>query len=93
VWLLQRIHSPLRQGGSLPNQILNGHNSPLEKRKVRLRGLGGQTVCGVPGTCASAIGSRPVTPFHLHPFTPSPLHPIAISRYLPRLFPLEAAIS
>jgi hypothetical protein len=29
-------------------------NSPLEKRKVRLRGLGGPAVCGVPGTCASA---------------------------------------
>jgi hypothetical protein len=29
-------------------------NSPLENRKVRLRGLGGPAVCGVPGTCASA---------------------------------------
>jgi hypothetical protein len=29
-------------------------NSPLENRKVRLRGLGGQEVCGAPGTCASA---------------------------------------
>jgi hypothetical protein len=29
-------------------------NSPLEIRKVRLRGLGGQAVCGVPGNCASA---------------------------------------
>jgi hypothetical protein len=31
-------------------------NSPLEIRKVRLRGLGGHTVCGVPGTGASATG-------------------------------------
>jgi hypothetical protein len=29
-------------------------NSPLENRKVRLRGLGGPAVCGVRGTCASA---------------------------------------
>jgi hypothetical protein len=29
-------------------------NSPLEKRKVRLRGLGGPAVCGVSRTCASA---------------------------------------
>jgi hypothetical protein len=29
-------------------------NSPLEKRKVRLRGLGGTGVCGVPCTGASA---------------------------------------
>jgi hypothetical protein len=31
-------------------------NSPLESRKVRLRGLGGPAACGVPGTCASATG-------------------------------------
>jgi hypothetical protein len=31
-------------------------NSPLENRKVRLRGLGGRVVCGVPCTCASATG-------------------------------------
>jgi hypothetical protein len=29
-------------------------NSLLGKRKVRLRGLGGLGVCGVPGTGASA---------------------------------------
>src|ERR1044071_8699571 len=29
-------------------------NSPLQRRKVRLRGLGGPTACGVPRTCASA---------------------------------------
>jgi hypothetical protein len=29
-------------------------NSPLEIRKVRLRGLGGPALCGIPGTCASA---------------------------------------
>jgi hypothetical protein len=29
-------------------------NSPLESRKVRLRGLGGPAVCGIPGACASA---------------------------------------
>jgi hypothetical protein len=29
-------------------------NSPLGKRKVRLRGLGGQALRGVPRTCASA---------------------------------------
>jgi hypothetical protein len=37
--LLQRIHSPLRQGGTLPNQIRNEHKPRLEGRKVRLRGL------------------------------------------------------
>jgi hypothetical protein len=31
-------------------------NSPLEHRKVRLRGLGGRAVCGIPGTRASAAG-------------------------------------
>jgi hypothetical protein len=31
-------------------------NSPLQHRKVRLRGLGGQALCGVPCTCASATG-------------------------------------
>jgi len=31
-------------------------NSPLEVRKVRLRGLGGPAACGVPGTCSSATG-------------------------------------
>jgi hypothetical protein len=31
-------------------------NSPLERRKVRLRGLGGTAVCGVPRACASAAG-------------------------------------
>jgi hypothetical protein len=31
-------------------------NSPLEIRKVRLRGLGGPTVCGVSSTWASATG-------------------------------------
>jgi biopolymer transport protein TolQ len=34
-------------------------NSPLENRKVRLRGLGGPAVCGVPGTRASATGHFP----------------------------------
>jgi hypothetical protein len=34
-------------------------NSPLELHKVRLRGLGGQGVCGVPGTSPSAAGDRP----------------------------------
>jgi hypothetical protein len=29
-------------------------NSPLQRRKVRLRGLGGLAACGVLGTCASA---------------------------------------
>jgi hypothetical protein len=31
-------------------------NSPLGNRKVRLRGLGGQALRGVPRTCASATG-------------------------------------
>jgi hypothetical protein len=34
-------------------------NSPLERRKVRLRGLGGLAVCGVPGDRASAAGTSP----------------------------------
>jgi hypothetical protein len=44
-------------------------NSPLENRKVRLRGLGGTAVCGVPGTCASAAGrsGRMRTPRRHHP--------------------------
>jgi hypothetical protein len=29
-------------------------DSPLGKRKVRLRGLGGPAVCDIPRTCASA---------------------------------------
>jgi len=36
-------------------------NSPLETRKVRLRGLGGPGACGVPRTCASAIGEADVS--------------------------------
>ena len=31
-------------------------NSPLQLHKVRLRGLGGPAVCGIPSTCASAAG-------------------------------------
>jgi hypothetical protein len=31
-------------------------NSPLENRKVRLRGLGGPAVCGIPCNRASAAG-------------------------------------
>jgi hypothetical protein len=31
-------------------------NSPLELRKVRLRGLGGLNVEGIPGTCTTAAG-------------------------------------
>jgi len=31
-------------------------NSPLQLRKVRLRGLGGPGMSGVPSTCASATG-------------------------------------
>ena len=34
-------------------------NSPLENRKVRLRGLGGPAMCGIPRTCASAAGGLP----------------------------------
>jgi hypothetical protein len=34
-------------------------NSPLEKRKVRLRGLGGAAMCGVPSTCSSATRRSP----------------------------------
>ena len=41
-------------------------NSPLEIRKVRLRGLGGPAVCGIPRTCASA--TRP-NPSELRPLT------------------------
>ena len=33
-------------------------NSPLQRHKVRLRGLGGRGACGVPGTCASATRSN-----------------------------------
>ena len=36
-------------------------NSPLEIRKVRLRGLGGQAMCGVGRTCASATGDYRIT--------------------------------
>jgi hypothetical protein len=34
-------------------------NSPLENRKVRLRGLGGLAVCGARVTFVSATGRRP----------------------------------
>jgi hypothetical protein len=34
-------------------------NSPLENRKVRLRGLGGPALCGVRSTCASATRRSP----------------------------------
>jgi hypothetical protein len=34
-------------------------NSPLERRKVRLRGLGGPAACGIPRACASAAGDAP----------------------------------
>src|SRR5687767_15898324 len=33
-------------------------NSPLQLRKVRLRGLGGPAVYGVPRACASAAGKE-----------------------------------
>jgi acetyl esterase/lipase len=38
-------------------RLLERMNSPLEIRKVRLRGLGGPAVCGVPNTRASATGT------------------------------------
>jgi hypothetical protein len=41
---------------NLPSARGSECNSPLESRKVRLRGLGGRAVCGVSGTCASATG-------------------------------------
>ncbi len=53
-------------------------NSPLEKRKVRLRGLGGLTVCGARHTFASATrastdrGAEAVRPCSsAQPFLPS----------------------
>jgi hypothetical protein len=44
-------------GGIRGVRLQERMNSPLQDRKVRLRGLGGQAVCGVPGTCASATGT------------------------------------
>src|SRR5688500_13539218 len=44
-----------------------GMNSPQQPHEVRLRGLGGPSVCGVPGTCASATWiTRPGLPTHDH---------------------------
>jgi hypothetical protein len=45
-----------RTKSAQPGAAQERMNSPLEIRKVRLRGLGGMAVCGVPRTCASAIG-------------------------------------
>jgi hypothetical protein len=50
------IEIPIRQRAARPRERMN---SPLGKRKVRLRGLGGQVACGVPGTCSSATGRSP----------------------------------
>ena len=44
----------IRQCAARPRERMN---SPLENRKVRLRGLGGPTACGVPCTGASATGA------------------------------------
>jgi hypothetical protein len=46
----------IRQRAARPRERMN---SPLESRKVRLRGLGGPVVCGVPDTCASATRGFP----------------------------------
>ena len=40
-------------------RLLERMNSPLEIHEVRLRGLGGRAVCGVPGTGASAARRLP----------------------------------
>jgi hypothetical protein len=42
----------------MPSRMQERMNSPLQLHKVRLRGLGGMAVCGVPGTCASATGNN-----------------------------------
>src|SRR5688500_5747168 len=52
-----RIHDrsgrePIPRPGAV--RPLERMNSPLESRKVRLRGLGGLAVCGVSRTCVSA---------------------------------------
>jgi hypothetical protein len=44
--------------GSSQVRLQERMNSPLQLRKVRLRGLGGRAVCGVPCACASATRSR-----------------------------------
>jgi poly(3-hydroxybutyrate) depolymerase len=43
--------------GSHAIRLRERMKSPLQGRKVRLRGLGGPAPCGVSGTCASATGS------------------------------------
>jgi hypothetical protein len=49
----------IRQRAVRPRERMN---SPLESRKVRLRGLGGRAVCGGSNTCASATREHAVYP-------------------------------
>jgi hypothetical protein len=84
-------------------------NSPLGKRKVRLRGLGGQAVCGVPRICASATGDyrirramginrptwdRPGYGFRAHPRRTNPcLHSTPVGAGRHRVFPAAISIA
>src|SRR5688500_18260052 len=78
-------------------------NSPLENRKVRLRGLGGPGVCGVSRTCASAPGDHRIrsamgTILRVHglrPLNPNPpmrnlLRPLLLLGSLAAAAPLAA---
>jgi hypothetical protein len=56
--LRERLMLDAIQAGNVPHRLQERMNSPLQRRKVRLRGLGGLTACGVPGTCASATGGE-----------------------------------
>src|SRR5215217_1619190 len=47
------VEDLIRQRAVRPPERMN---SPLENRKVRLRGLGGTELCGVPNGCPSAAG-------------------------------------
>jgi hypothetical protein len=53
--IMMPVARPIWQRAVRP---LERMNSPLESRKVRLRGLGGPAVEGVPGTGASATGDH-----------------------------------
>ena len=57
--LRERMMSVVNRTGNVPARLRERMNSPLESRKVRLRGLGGPAVCGVPRTGAPATGRSP----------------------------------
>jgi hypothetical protein len=71
---------PFAWSGIVPSACGERINSPLQRHEVRLRGLGGLSVCGVPGTGASAAGIAVRVLFWIgttrscmHPYQPRPI--------------------